>query len=459
MNCGSSTGEAETFWPDYVGQILSRLEGAGFSAHVVGGCVRDHLLGRQTHDYDIATSARPDEVADLFDGTVPTGVQHGTVTVVEFGTPVEVTTYRRDEGYSDGRHPDAVLFTTSLLTDLSRRDFTVNAMAVTPAGQLVDPFRGRDDLYKRCIRAVGKPVDRFEEDALRILRGLRFCAELAFTLAPDTERAMAQTSQGLTLISTERIGQEFRRLAAGNWPVVLRQLAEGPYLLNLPPPWTSLRVGFSRLLADGWTESLWAQARTLFLSAWQAVEAPHRGDKPRDKPGHLPATPDFVLAMTLFFARSGVEVSQLQQIARQAAWGRRTTHVLRESLETTQADPLKWERTLWRTTLFSRDRMAVLAGCFCLDVMDCVVDGNHVLEATRTALVQSLVESQPLWSFTDLAVNGQDMVDLGASGPQVGALLSTLATSVLCEHLQNVRQELLTTARHLVLTNFGAQRE
>ncbi|WDL97224.1 CCA tRNA nucleotidyltransferase [Alicyclobacillus sp. ALC3] len=455
MNGLAGTGETEIFWPDYVGQVLSRLTTEGFSAHVVGGSVRDYLLGRQTHDYDIATSARPEEVAQLFHGTVPTGVRHGTVTVVEFASPVEVTTYRRDDGYSDGRHPDVVEFTTSLLTDLSRRDFTVNAMAVTPTGQLVDPYHGVDDLSQRCIRAVGQPIDRFREDALRILRGLRFCAELAFTLDSDTERAMAQTSQGLMRISTERIGQEFRSLAAGNWPVVLRQLAEGPYLLNFPPPWTSLRVGFSRLLADGWTENLWAQARRLFQTAWQAVDEPCRGGKH----GHPSATPDFVLALTLFLARSGVGVDQLQQLGRQAAWGHKTTQLLRQSLETAMADPRKWEPALWRTTLFSRDRRAMLAGCFCLDVLDSVVDGNHVIETPRTALVQGLIKSQPLWSLQDLAVDGQDLVDLGATGPQVGALLSTLATSVLCEHLPNARQMLLTTARRLVKTNFGAQRE
>ena len=171
--------------------------------------MRDAILGREPEDWDITTNARPEEVKGLFRRTVDTGIAHGTVTVMLGSDGFEVTTYRQDGDYSDHRHPDAVVFTASLEEDLKRRDFTINAMAYRPETGLVDLFGGREDLEKRIIRCVGDPRERFDEDALRIMRALRFSAQLGFAIAPETREAIREFAPRLQLISRERIRKAF----------------------------------------------------------------------------------------------------------------------------------------------------------------------------------------------------------------------------------------------------------
>ena len=203
-----------TGWDPRALAVLERLERAGFRAVLVGGCVRDRLLGLSSHDYDVAASALPEQVeaacADL--PCVETGIRHGTVTVLSGGLPVEVTTFRREGGYSDHRRPDRVEFTQSLEEDLARRDFTVNAVAWERNGRVTDPFGGRADLEQRLVRCVGEPDRRFEEDALRVLRGLRLAAQLGFSLHPDTAAALRRHIPQLSLVAWERIWAEFVRL-------------------------------------------------------------------------------------------------------------------------------------------------------------------------------------------------------------------------------------------------------
>ena len=190
--------------PEHVGEILRRLEAAGHEAWCVGGAVRDALLGREPGDWDVTTSAPPEAVLSLFaPHALPTGLRHGTVTVGG-GRGVEVTTFRRDGTYRDHRRPDHVEFTPSLTEDLARRDFTVNAMAVSLRGEVSDPFHGREDLSAGLLRAVGDPDRRFEEDALRILRGLRFASRLGFAIEPDTAAAIRRGAPLLRHIAPER---------------------------------------------------------------------------------------------------------------------------------------------------------------------------------------------------------------------------------------------------------------
>ena len=172
--------------------ILQTLERAGFEARYVGGCVRDTLLGRPVHDWDIASQALPEDVLRLFPRCVPTGLQHGTVTVLLDGTSAEVTTYRLDGAYHDSRHPDGVRFVRSLADDLARRDFTINAMAMDLSGSITDLFGGREDLARGVIRCVGDAETRFREDALRMLRARRFAAQLGFALEAGTEAAIGR---------------------------------------------------------------------------------------------------------------------------------------------------------------------------------------------------------------------------------------------------------------------------
>lgn len=203
--------------PTDVGFIIDRMHAHGYSAHVVGGSVRDSLIGRELGDFDITTDALPEETKAVFSDlrTVDTGIKHGTVTLVLNGTPYEITTYRIDGDYKDNRHPDAVTFTASLTEDLARRDFTVNAMAYAPDTGLVDPFGGSADAEAHIIRAVGDPYRRFDEDALRILRALRFASVLSFDIEENTARAAEELAPRLTSISKERVYTELKKLVSG----------------------------------------------------------------------------------------------------------------------------------------------------------------------------------------------------------------------------------------------------
>ncbi len=200
--------------------LLDTLHAAGYAAYAVGGCVRDSLLGRTAHDWDLCTSALPQQVMALFgpEQCIPTGLQHGTVTIKYGGQLYETTTFRTEGSYTDGRHPDAVAFVPEVREDLARRDFTINAMAYNEAEGLVDPFGGQKDLQNGLLRAVGEPQQRFTEDALRILRLYRFAARFSFALDEATARAARQLAPHLDCVSAERIQEELAKLLAAPQP-------------------------------------------------------------------------------------------------------------------------------------------------------------------------------------------------------------------------------------------------
>lgn len=212
--------------PQGAAWVLDKLQAAGYEAYVVGGCVRDSLLGRSPDDWDITTSAKPEETKTLFRRTVDTGIQHGTVTVMVGSEGYEVTTYRIDGEYADGRHPDNVTFTASLLEDLKRRDFTINAMAYSPVEGLVDEFDGIGDIQRRVIRAVGDPVQRFTEDALRMMRAIRFCAQLDYRIEETTREGIRLLAPNLQKVSAERIRVELEKLLMSDHPGELREAWE-----------------------------------------------------------------------------------------------------------------------------------------------------------------------------------------------------------------------------------------
>ena len=212
--------------PSHVEYIIGKLNQNGYEAFAVGGCVRDTLLGRTPGDWDITTSARPEQVKALFRRTIDTGIQHGTVTVMLERTGYEVTTYRIDGEYEDGRHPRQVEFTSDLLEDLKRRDFTINAMAYSHETGIVDAFGGMEDLEKRVIRCVGEPMERFEEDALRILRAIRFSAQLDFSREEKTREAITRIAPNLAKVSRERVQMELTKLLCSDHPEQIRQVYE-----------------------------------------------------------------------------------------------------------------------------------------------------------------------------------------------------------------------------------------
>lgn len=208
--------------PKPVKMIIDILEKNGYEGFAVGGCVRDVMLGREPKDWDITTNAHPTEVKKLFNRTIDTGIKHGTVTVMINHVGYEVTTYRIDGDYEDGRHPNSVEFTSNLLEDLKRRDFTINAMAYNDSRGLVDAFGGLEDLKKGIIRCVGSPKERFTEDALRIMRAVRFAAQLGFVIEENTARAVRELADNLQQISMERIQAELHRLILSDNPHMIR---------------------------------------------------------------------------------------------------------------------------------------------------------------------------------------------------------------------------------------------
>ena len=225
--------------PKYVIHILNTLERSGYEARLVGGCVRDTLLHRRPNDWDVATAAAPEAVTELFERTVPTGIRHGTVTVLYGGSACEVTTYRVEGAYSDRRRPDSVRFTSRLEEDLSRRDFTVNAMAMDASLTLTDPFGGREDLSRRLIRCVGDSHERFTEDALRMLRAVRFAAQLDFALDSAALEAIAGCAPLCSALSPERVAAELRAVLASRDPDMVWLMAD----LGLLNAWLTPREG------------------------------------------------------------------------------------------------------------------------------------------------------------------------------------------------------------------------
>ena len=213
-------------------EIMEKLEAAGYETVAVGGCVRDCLLGKQPHDWDMATAATPEEMKQVLSGyrLLETGLRHGTLTVLHGGEQVEITAFRRETGYADGRHPDSVEYTRSLREDLARRDFTINAMAWSAKTGLVDCFGGQEDLKNRVIRCVGDPERRFSEDALRIARAMRFSSVLGFSVEPETARAMLALRERLSLVAVERIWQEWKTLLCAPYAAhVLRDFAPAAF--------------------------------------------------------------------------------------------------------------------------------------------------------------------------------------------------------------------------------------
>ena len=244
--------------PSNVEWILNTLRAHGYEAFAVGGCVRDTMLGRTPGDWDITTSARPEQVKAVFRHTVDTGLQHGTVTVLKDHTGYEVTTYRIDGEYEDGRHPKSVEFTAELREDLRRRDFTINAMAYSHETGVVDLFGGMEDLKQGVIRCVGNPVDRFTEDALRILRAIRFSAQLVFEIEEGTRDALALIAPNLKNVSKERIMTELTKLLLSSHPERMRLVFE---------------TGMSPYIAEHFDEAVtdWEQAEEFLRAAGELL--------------------------------------------------------------------------------------------------------------------------------------------------------------------------------------------
>ncbi|WP_054968086.1 CCA tRNA nucleotidyltransferase [Alicyclobacillus ferrooxydans] len=412
--------------PTYVHHVLSTLEEHGFEAFLVGGCVRDALLGTPVHDYDVATNARPEQVIRLFPHSVPSGLAHGTVTVLLEHQPVEVTTYRTEAAYSDGRHPDCVMYADSLYEDLERRDFTVNAVAMDRLGRVVDPMGGRFDLTRRNLRAVGQPRLRFAEDGLRIVRALRFSAQLGFTLDDETHGAMLEQAGLLRAVSMERVGQELKRIAEKNWFLVLENLADGPYLESMRTDLTPVKRALQKLsrLVRLFPELGWKR--------WQTHFGPRACGSD---------TLDPWLAATALWVSYIPDHTDVRTVLRSLAWNK---SLLKGSVSTAaivRSRPWTWSMERWFYAIYEQDMLAIRTACALCDFLNA--------ENTRLScqsLFQTALTRTPLRRAKDLAVDGRDLTALGLRGSEVGAAIRTLVHAVLSGKSTNNKDELIPIA-------------
>ena len=437
--------------PPAVSGLIARLESAGFSAYAVGGCVRDLLLSKVPHDWDLCTSARPEEMLEVFRGehVVETGLKHGTLTVVVDHVPYEITTFRTDGAYTDHRRPDSVTFVDDVAGDLARRDFTVNAMAWSPRCGLVDLFGGREDLDKEIIRCVGTPADRFEEDALRILRALRFASVCDFSVDPETDRALRLLSPTLRMVAAERIRGELLKLLCGKGAG--RILRAYPEVLSVVIPEIAPMVGYDQ------------QNHHHHFDLWEhtvrAVE-------------NIPPESDLRLAMLLHdtgkpSVRTVDEKGEAHYIGHQAASAKiadRVTDGLRCDREMKERVirlvryhdiPLRTESgevNLDRPFLLRRlNRFGEkdLRALFEIHRADRIATGHSSPQredermAERMAALDALLAEQPCFSLKDLAVNGNDLMPLGLRGPALGDALQRLLEAVMDGKVPNEKEALL----------------
>ncbi len=423
-------------------QVLAALEAAGHQAYLVGGCVRDLLRGVLPHDYDITTSARPEETLALFDGfAIPTGLQHGTVTVRSGGEVFEVTTFRADGAYTDHRRPDSVRFSTDLYEDLQRRDFTVNAMAMDLRGALHDPHGGRADLAAGIIRCVGEPQRRFTEDALRIMRGLRFAGVLGFAIEEKTAQAMHRCAPLLSHIAAERLREEMEKLLMGDSAAeILTQWSDvfGVFLPEILPC-----VGFDQQnyhhLYDVWEHTAHAVAAAPKDKLLRWTMLLHDLGKPAcfsvDEVGvgHFYGHDELGAQMAAeIMARLRFDKKTAARIELLIGWHMR-------QIEPTEKAVGRALRQLGEEAL--RQLLIVKRS----DASACHPDfawQTQQLDAVEAAL-DGLLAQETCFTLRDLAVNGRDLMALGLRGRAIGQMLDVLLDRVATGELENEKDVLL----------------
>ncbi len=400
---------APTPMPVIPKKIIRKLNDAGFEAYAVGGCVRDVLLGRTPLDFDITTSALPEEVRRVFADchVIDTGIQHGTVTVVTDSKPVEITTYRVDGGYTDSRHPDAVAFTPSLLEDLKRRDFTVNAMVWHPDTGIADHVGGIEDLNSRVLRCVGDPDRRLTEDALRILRALRFAAVYQLRPEVQTADAMRRHRKGLLNISAERIQSELFRLLCGCDAAAILEAHRDIFAVILP-----------EIFEDLDEKAIAFTLKSLALT-----------------PPTLPCR----LAILLQHHQQ-----EAVSILRRLKTDNDTLYTVKALLDADSLplsdDPVTLKRALHRLGEF---RLRLF-----LSVQKARAQDANRLTAVEDAL-DRLLKENPCYSLEQLQISGNDLLALGFSGPAVGKAIDTLLQRVMEETAPNDRVALTEIAKSL----------
>ena len=464
-------------------ELLHALHAAGHAAYVVGGCVRDSLLGLTPHDWDLCTSALPQQVMELFGAQrcIPTGLQHGTVTVKQSGALYEITTFRTEGTYTDGRHPDEVHFVPDVREDLARRDLTINAMAYNEKEGLVDPFGGQADLQSGIVRAVGVPRQRFTEDALRILRLYRFAARFGFAIDPPTAQAAQELCAHLDCVSVERIEEELAKLLSAPAPaaylnekilsVVLPELspealaAAKPVVDACPAGAENLPVRLAALLLSLGEDGIRRTLKRLRCSNALMEEAAVLVREARGCDGSFLFGHEFELrhpadascfeqhshpagrcpnSNSLFPPQAAVVAVAGHSIARPIAFGNRVPPqrtVLRETT-VTPGFTIYASRLLGRYNLCTVQRIAALGTA---------LQPEHAADfAALSELAEQLDADGVCCRVSQLAVNGRDLMAAGVpAGPGIRKVLEALLDGVIREEYPNERQALLAAVQQL----------
>ncbi len=438
--------------PPPVQALLKRLNKAGFSAYAVGGCVRDSLLGNPPQDWDICTSARPEEIKACFSDrrTILTGERYGTVTVLHEDACYEITTFRTESGYSDNRHPNRVAFLDSLQDDLARRDFTVNAMAADADGHITDCFDGLNDLENGQIRCVGEATERFSEDALRILRALRFSSKLGFSIAPKTSDAIHALKNRLHAVAPERLRKELCGLLCGKAAgTVAREYAD---VLCVLIPELQRCIGFKQYnhhhIHDVWEHTLRVLEQVppeegLRLAAlFHDIGKPAAFSMDKQLVGH-------------FYGHAVISAALSETILRRLRYDNATvqqvTFLVREhSFFLPEGNEKRMRKLL---AAFEPERLRQL---LLLRRADAVGTGTRTEEAAdrimknALLLLDDVLQKDDCFSLRQLAVNGADLMALGLpQGPIIGSILRHLLDAVIDGRIQNNRADLLSYAQKI----------
>lgn len=436
--------------PQDVIQIIERLESCGHEAYAVGGCVRDSILGKEPADWDITTSASPEEVKALFTHTIDTGIAHGTVTIMCGKCGYEVTTYRIDGEYKDGRHPESVAFTNLLSEDLRRRDFTINAMAYNQTEGLVDLFGGMQDLQDGVIRCVGEATERFSEDALRMLRAVRFAAQLGFSIEKATYDAICALAPTIARVSMERIMVELVKLLTSDYPEEMRTVyACGLSAVFLPEfdammetPQHTVHHQYS--VGEHTIHALMAVPAERILRLTMLF---HDVAKPvcrtTDEAGN-----------DHFYGHPEIGAEMTGQILRRLKFDNDTIRSVKRLVRFHDMRPVLQEKNVRRSIV--KMGLESFPEIFAVKRADTLAQSMYMRQQKLDAIDQfealydRIIEKQVCVQKKDLALNGKDLLELGVpQGKKVGEILDLLFAQVIEEPAKNTREELLTEAKRL----------
>ena len=423
-------------------EVMRRLESAGHQAYLVGGCVRDLLRGVPPHDYDMTTSARPQEVQALFDGfAIPTGLQHGTVTVRQDGSHFEVTTFRADGTYSDHRRPDSVVFSRSLEEDLRRRDFTVNAMAMDLRGKVYDFHGGGDDLRRAVIRCVGDADTRFDEDALRIMRGLRFAAVLGFAIEEKTAAAMERRAELLRHIAAERLREEMTKLLCGDGATGI--LLRYPQVFGVFLPEILPCIGFDQKnyhhLYDVWAHTAHAVGAVPKDALLRWTMLLHDLGKPAC------FTVD-ATGVGHFYGHDELGARMASEIMARLRFDKKTAARVELLIGRHMRQIEPTEKAVGRVLRqIGHEALGQLLAVKRADALACHPDyawQTGMLDEVE-AVLEKLLKQEVCFTMRNLAVDGHDLMALGLRGKEIGRTLDELLMRVAEGELPNEKAALL----------------